>query len=159
MATPSSLRFGRPRTTCTELHPSRRNRGRLRLRDVEQGDARPSQGRLHHRHARRTCGAAQRNPCALPHGDFEYSLLVPDAHAVEQDVHLYLRKHRKGKEWFRCSNQLTIDVIKHAVGGLARDEFSRVEQERGQRPNRSKPASTGKPKSAPAPKNNFRAKL
>lgn len=77
--------------------------------------------------------AAQLNGSHSPHPVVvEYSTHVPNARAVEQEAHLRLRKHREGKEWFRCSRELAIDAIKRAAGDLARNEFSRVEQERQQ---------------------------
>ncbi|HDR8943065.1 TPA: GIY-YIG nuclease family protein [Burkholderia vietnamiensis] len=77
--------------------------------------------------------AAQLNGTHSPHPVVvEYSTHVPDARAVEREAHLRLRKHREGKEWFRCSRELAINAIKRAAGDLARNEFSRVEQERQQ---------------------------
>lgn len=77
--------------------------------------------------------AAQLNGTHSPHPVVvEYSTHVPDARAVEREAHLRLGKHREGKEWFRCSRELAINAIKRAAGDLARNEFSRVEQERQQ---------------------------
>ncbi|PMS25288.1 GIY-YIG nuclease family protein [Trinickia soli] len=75
--------------------------------------------------------AAQLNGTHSPHPVVvEYSTRVPDARAVEREAHLRLRKRREGKEWFRCSREVAISAVKRAAGDLARDEFSRVEQER-----------------------------
>ncbi|MDJ1160430.1 GIY-YIG nuclease family protein [Burkholderia gladioli pv. gladioli] len=77
--------------------------------------------------------AAQLSGTHSPHPVVvEYSTHVPDARAVEREAHLRLHKHREGKEWFRCSRELAVNAIKHAAGDLARNEFSRVEQERQQ---------------------------
>lgn len=74
--------------------------------------------------------AAQLNGTHSPHPvEVEYSVYVLDVRAVEHEAHLRLRKHREGKEWFRCSRELAISMVKRAAGDAAQLEFSRVEQE------------------------------
>ncbi|MFM0077167.1 GIY-YIG nuclease family protein [Paraburkholderia sediminicola] len=75
--------------------------------------------------------AARLNGTHSPHPvDVEYFIRVPDPRAVEHEAHLRLRAHREGKEWFRCSREVAIAAVKRSASGVAKDEFSRVEEEK-----------------------------
>ncbi|RQZ74559.1 GIY-YIG nuclease family protein [Burkholderia glumae] len=60
----------------------------------------------------------------------EYSVQVFDARAVERAAHKRLRSRREGKEWFRCSRDEAINAIRRSVGQVAKNEFSRIKQEK-----------------------------
>lgn len=75
--------------------------------------------------------AARLNGTHSPHPvDVEYSVRMLDSRAVEREAHLCLRAHREGKEWFRCSREVAVAAVKRSASGVAKDEFSRVEEEK-----------------------------
>lgn len=49
----------------------------------------------------------------------DYEILVEDPFQFEQRIHRQLSSKREGKEWFRCSSEEAIVVIKKVAGGAS----------------------------------------
>lgn len=75
--------------------------------------------------------AAQLDGTHSPHPfEVEYFIQVPDPRAVEREAHLRLRGHLEGKKFFRCSREVAIAAVKRSAGEVAKNEFSRVDEEK-----------------------------
>jgi len=65
----------------------------------------------------------------------DYDVLVSDPYQIEQRVHLKLQSLREGKEWFRCTTEKAVMVIRETVGDAAllenfrKLEKAKIEQE------------------------------
>lgn len=71
----------------------------------------------------------------------DYEVLVEDPRDVEKMVHDQLRDRREGKEWFRCSVEEAVAVIKTIVGSKALFEnFKRADRIKAEAIQRQKDA-------------------
>ncbi|MGF6575186.1 hypothetical protein ABH945_007315 [Paraburkholderia sp. GAS333] len=77
--------------------------------------------------------AAQLNGTHSPHPvEVESCIQVSDPRAIERAAHQHLRAHHEGKEWFRCSLEVAIAAVKRSAGEVAKNEFSRADEEKRQ---------------------------
>lgn len=78
--------------------------------------------------------ARELNHTGSPHPYIvEYEMLIDEPYRLEQQVHKALRHQGEGREWFRCSAEEAIAVIKQVAEGRAIHEvFKRAEREKAE---------------------------
>ena len=66
--------------------------------------------------------------------ELDYAILVDNPRDLEQSVHSCMRNIREGKEWFKCTVEHAVNVIKDNYSGTVhREKYEKIDRERTER--------------------------